>query len=243
MRHGKKFNHLGRKTAHRKAMLANMACSLIEHKRINTTVAKAKALRVFVEPLITKSKAENNVTAEKGTHNRRIVFKNLRDKYAVTELFSTVAEKVGDRPGGYTRIIKLGNRLGDNADMAMIELVDFNEIYNAGKAKKKTTRRSRSGGSKTEDKPVTETVEETKAEAGKVEEPKADKGAEAKKESEAKKVSDAKVEKAKETEATPEKEATTEAKAESKVEEKPEAEAKSDSNEDDAETKKDDNKE
>ncbi len=126
-------------------MLANMACSLIEHKRINTTVAKAKALKQFIEPLITKSKAENNQSLEKGTHNRRIVFKNLRDKTAVTELFATVAEKVGDRPGGYTRIIKLGNRLGDNADMAMIELVDFNEIYNAGKAKKKkTTRRSRS---------------------------------------------------------------------------------------------------
>ncbi|WP_297761889.1 50S ribosomal protein L17 [uncultured Muriicola sp.] len=145
MRHGKKVNHLGRKTAHRSAMLANMACSLIEHKRINTTVAKAKALKQFIEPLITKSKAENNVSLEKGTHNRRIVFRNLRDKYAVSELFSTVSEKIGDRPGGYTRIIKLGNRLGDNADMAMIELVDFNEIYNAGKAKKKkTTRRSRS---------------------------------------------------------------------------------------------------
>ena len=146
MRHGKKVNHLGRKSAHRKAMLANMACSLIEHKRINTTVAKAKALKQFIEPLITKSKAENNQTAEKGTHNRRIAFKNLRDKYAVTELFGSVSDKVGSRPGGYTRIIKLGNRLGDNADMAMIELVDYNEVYNAGKpAKKKTTRRSRRG--------------------------------------------------------------------------------------------------
>jgi len=146
MRHGKKFNHLGRKSAHRKAMLANMACSLIEHKRINTTVAKAKALKQFIEPLITKSKAENNQTTEKGSHNRRIAFKNLRDKYAVTELFGSVSDKVGERPGGYTRIIKLGNRLGDNADMAMIELVDYNEIYNAGKAaKKKTTRRSRRG--------------------------------------------------------------------------------------------------
>jgi large subunit ribosomal protein L17 len=124
-------------------MLANMACSLIEHKRINTTTAKAKALKQFVEPLITRSKAENNQTAEKGTHNRRIVFSSLRNKHAVTELFSTVAEKVGDRPGGYTRIIKLGNRLGDNADMAMIELVDFNELYNADKPKKKSTRRSR----------------------------------------------------------------------------------------------------
>lgn len=132
-------------------MLANMACSLIEHKRINTTVAKAKALKQFVEPLITKSKSENNQTSEKGTHNRRVVFSNLRNKDAVTELFGTVAEKVGDRPGGYTRIIKLGNRLGDNADMAMIELVDFNELYNAGKPAKKTTRRSRRGTGKKSD--------------------------------------------------------------------------------------------
>ncbi|PCE64503.1 50S ribosomal protein L17 [Sediminicola luteus] len=143
MRHGKKVNHLGRKTAHRKAMLANMACSLIEHKRINTTVAKAKALKQFVEPLITRSKAANNETTEKGSHNRRIAFKYLRNKYAVTELFGEVADKVGDRPGGYTRIIKLGNRLGDNADMALIELVDFNETYNADKPAKKTTRRGR----------------------------------------------------------------------------------------------------
>ena len=163
MRHGKKINHLSRKTAHRKAMLANMACSLIEHKRINTTVAKAKALKQFIEPLITKSKAENNVSAEKGTHNRRIVFKNLRDKYAVTELFSVVSEKVADRPGGYTRIIKLGNRLGDNADMAMIELVDFNELYNAGKPKKKSTRRSRrSGGSDAESISAEKEVKEAK---------------------------------------------------------------------------------
>ncbi|MBT8185153.1 MAG: 50S ribosomal protein L17 [Eudoraea sp.] len=162
MRHGKKVNHLSRKTAHRKAMLANMACSLIEHKRINTTVAKAKALKVFIEPLITKSKAENNQSAEKGTHNRRVVFKNLRDKFAVSELFGTVAEKVGDRPGGYTRIIKLGNRLGDNADMAMIEFVDFNELYNADKPKKKTTRRSRRGGGKSTAVPPVP-VAETKA--------------------------------------------------------------------------------
>ena len=124
-------------------MLANMACSLIEHKRINTTVAKAKALKQFIEPLITKSKAENNQSVEKGTHNRRVVFSNLRSKEAVTELFGAVSEKVAERPGGYTRIIKLGNRMGDNADMAMIELVDFNELYNAGKPAKKTTRRSR----------------------------------------------------------------------------------------------------
>ena len=144
MRHGKKHNHLGRKTAHRKAMLANMACSLIEHKRINTTVAKAKALRVFVEPLITKSKADT-------THNRRIVFSYLRNKYAVTELFREVSVKVADRPGGYLRIIKLGNRQGDNAPMAMVELVDYNVIYNPkGKTVKKSTRRSRRGSSKAE---------------------------------------------------------------------------------------------
>lgn len=143
MRHGKKNNHLGRKTAHRKAMLANMACSLIEHKRINTTVAKAKALKQFVEPLVTKSKEDT-------THNRRIVFARLRQKDAVTALFRDVAVKVGDRPGGYTRIIKLGNRLGDNADMCLIELVDYNEVYNVGKAtKKKSTRRGRRGAGAT----------------------------------------------------------------------------------------------
>lgn len=143
MRHGKKFNHLGRKTAHRKAMLANMACSLIEHKRINTTVAKAKAVKQFVEPLITKSKEDT-------THNRRLVFAKLRSKEAVTELFRDVSSKIADRPGGYTRIIKLGNRLGDNADMAMIELVDFNDIYSPNEGKKKTTRRSRRGGKSTD---------------------------------------------------------------------------------------------
>ena len=150
MRHGKKFNHLGRKTAHRKAMLANMACSLIEHKRINTTVAKAKVLRQFVEPLITKSKEDT-------THNRRVVFSYLRNKYAVTELFKEVSVKVGDRPGGYVRIIKLGNRQGDNAPMAMIELVDYNAIYNPNqKAKKKTTRRGRA---KKAEAPAVETTE------------------------------------------------------------------------------------
>ncbi len=138
MRHGKKFNHLGRKTAHRKAMLANMSCSLIEHKRINTTVAKAKALRRFVEPIITKSKEDT-------THNRRIVFSYLRDKFAVTELFKEIAVKIADRPGGYLRIIQLGNRQGDNAPMAMVELVDYNEIYNpkGNKAKKATRRRKK----------------------------------------------------------------------------------------------------
>lgn len=140
MRHGKKFNHLSRTSSHRKAMLSNMAGSLILHKRINTTVAKAKALRKFVEPIITKSKLDN-------THNRRLVFSSLKDKYAVAELFREVAPKVADRPGGYTRIIKLGNRLGDAADMAMIELVDFNEIYSLDEksTKKKSTRR---GGKK-----------------------------------------------------------------------------------------------
>lgn len=146
MRHGKKINHLGRKTAHRKSMLANMACSLIEHKRINTTVAKAKALKQFVEPIVTKSKVDS-------THNRRLAFAKLRQKEAVSELFREISAKVADRPGGYTRIIKLGNRLGDNADMAMIELVDYNETYKTGKAEtKKSTRRSRRGGkSKTSD--------------------------------------------------------------------------------------------
>ena len=138
MRHGKKVMHLGRKTAHRKSMLANMACSLIEHKRINTTVTKAKALKQFIEPLVTKSKEDT-------THNRRQAFRYLRNKEAVSALFRDVAVKVGDRPGGYTRIIKLGNRLGDNADMAMIELVDFNDVYsNKEESAKKTTRRSRS---------------------------------------------------------------------------------------------------
>lgn len=158
MRHGKKFNHLSRQQGHRRSMLANMACSLIEHKRINTTVAKAKALKQFVEPLVTKSKEDT-------THNRRIVFAYLRNKYAVTELFREVAAKVGDRPGGYTRIIKLGNRLGDNADMAMIELVDFNELYNATKKEaKKTTRRSRTA-KKADAAPVTEAPAATEAPA------------------------------------------------------------------------------
>ena len=152
MRHGKKINHLGRKTAHRKSMLSNMACSLIEHKRINTTVAKAKALKQFVEPIVTKSKVDS-------THSRRLVFSKLRDKYAVASLFRDVAPKVGSRPGGYTRIIKLGNRLGDNADMAMIELVDFNELYNLGKpSKKKSTRRGRS--KKKDETPVVEATPE-----------------------------------------------------------------------------------
>ena len=138
MRHNKKINHLGRTTTPRNAMLSNMACSLLKHKRIFTTVAKAKALRKFVEPLITKSKEDT-------THSRRVVFSNLQDKYAVTELFKEVSQKIGDRPGGYNRILKTGNRLGDNAAMCFIELVDYNEnMLKTATAKKATkTRRSR----------------------------------------------------------------------------------------------------
>ena len=137
MRHNKAINHLGRKSGHRKAMLANMASSLLLHKRIETTVAKAKALRMYVEPLITKSKDDS-------THSRRTVFSYLKQKEAVTELFRVIAPKIAERPGGYTRILKTGFRVGDAADMAIIELVDFNEaaLASAPKAAKKTTRRS-----------------------------------------------------------------------------------------------------
>lgn len=143
MRHGDKINNLGRKKAHRDALLSNLACQLIQHKRIVTTVAKAKALRVYVEPLITKAK-------ENTTHQRRIVFAYLQDKEAIKELFSTVSEKVGGRPGGYTRVIKLGTRPGDNAELAMIELVDFNEIYGKGREEKRepAKRTRRAGGAK-----------------------------------------------------------------------------------------------
>ena len=149
MRHKKNFNHLGRKPAHRKAMLSNMACSLIKHKRIQTTTAKAKALKRYIEPLITRSKDDS-------THSRRVVFSYLQDKETVAELFRDVAVKVADRPGGYTRIIKLGNRLGDNADMCIIELVDFNETLLAEKAatKKTTSRRRRGAKKKTEEAPA-----------------------------------------------------------------------------------------
>lgn len=145
MRHNKAINHLGRKSGHRKALLANMATSLILHKRIVTTVAKAKALQVYVEPLVTKSKNDS-------THSRRIVFSYLKNKEAVTELFRTIAPKVAERPGGYTRVLKTGFRLGDGADMALIELVDFNEAALASaapKAAKKTTRRSSKKASET----------------------------------------------------------------------------------------------
>lgn len=195
MRHNKKFNHLGRKSAHRKAMLSNMATSLILHKRIKTTEAKAKALRMYVEPLITKSK-------EDSTHNRRNVFAMLRSKEAVTELFRDISMKVADRPGGYTRIIKLGKRLGDNAEMCMIELVDYNEHMLSTKDTKKKSRRSRRGGSKStsetpapaakteevkEETPVEETaevVEEPKAEVKEEEAPKAEEAKEEEKKAE-----------------------------------------------------------
>lgn len=148
MRHNKKFNHLSRTHSHREALLANMASSLIKHKRIFTTVAKAKALRIYVEPLITKSKEDT-------THSRRTVFSYLGDKYAVTELFQDVAVKVADRPGGYTRILKTGTRLGDNASMCFIELVDYNENMLKEKAVKKTRTR-RSSAKKNEDAQVVE---------------------------------------------------------------------------------------
>ena len=148
MRHGKKLNHLGRTNSHRKAMMGNMATSLIIHKRITTTLAKAKALRIYVEPLLTKSKDDT-------THSRRTVFSYLQDKDAVSILFLDIAEKIASRPGGYTRIIKLENRLGDNAEMAIIELVDYNTVYGADKAEtaKKTTRR-RGGSAKAKTAPV-----------------------------------------------------------------------------------------
>lgn len=173
MRHGNKVNHLGRKTGHRKAMLSNMACSLIEHKRITTTLAKAKTLRGFVEPILTKSKDDS-------THSRRTAFSYLQSKDAVTELFRTIAPKIAERNGGYTRIIRTGFRLGDNAEMCMIELVDFNDVYTNEKAKK-TTRRSRRGGKKevgsegvvnVTDETITETTETNDAESP--QEPEAD---------------------------------------------------------------------
>ena len=164
MRHNKKFNHLGRTASHRSAMLSNMACSLIKHKRITTTVAKAKALKKFVEPLITKSKDDT-------TNSRRVVFSNLQDKFAVTELFKEISVKVADRPGGYTRIIKTGHRLGDNAEMCFIELVDYNENMAKEKVAKKATRTRRSKKTATEAAAPAEApaVEEAKAEEAKAE--------------------------------------------------------------------------
>jgi len=159
MRHGKKVNHLSRTDSHRRAMLANMASSLILHKRITTTLAKAKALRVYVEPIITRSKDDT-------THSRRTVFSYLQNKEVVSILFRDIAAKVADRPGGYTRILKMGNRLGDNASMALIELVDYNEIYTSGEAvaEKKTTRRRGSKAKKADDAPAAVAKSAPKAE-------------------------------------------------------------------------------
>jgi len=172
MRHGKKFNHLGRTAPHRKAMLSNMACSLFLHKRISTTVAKAKELRKYVEPFITRAKEDT-------THNRRVVFSYLQNKEAIKILFGEVVEKVGSRPGGYTRIIKTGFRLGDNAEMSIIELVDYNELMlkDAKPAKKSTRRRSRRGAGAVASSEATATteVEDTPtAEASKTEQPSAE---------------------------------------------------------------------
>jgi large subunit ribosomal protein L17 len=156
MRHGDKIKNLSRTASHRRALLSNLACELIAHKRIITTLAKAKSLRIYVEPLITKGK-------ENTTHQRRVVFSYLQDKEAITELFSTVAEKVAGRPGGYTRIIKLGARPGDNAETAMIELVDFNEVYGKGKgeAKAATKKTRRAGSTKKKAETTTENAEES----------------------------------------------------------------------------------
>jgi large subunit ribosomal protein L17 len=165
MRHGDKVKNLSRTKAHRAALLSNLACQLIQYKRITTTVTKAKALRVYVEPLITKGKTNT-------THQRRIVFSYLQDKEAIKELFGIVAEKVGGRPGGYTRIIKLGARPGDNAETAMIELVDFNEIYGKGKGEAKTPAKKtrRAGGAKKKAEATTDKPEEVKGEDAKTEE-------------------------------------------------------------------------
>ncbi|MBP5413496.1 MAG: 50S ribosomal protein L17 [Bacteroidales bacterium] len=160
MRHGKKVNHLGRTSAHRKAMLSNMAASLILHKRINTTVAKAKALRKYIEPLITKSKEDT-------THSRRVVFGYLQNKEAVTELFREISQKTANRPGGYTRILRTGFRIGDAAEMCMMELVDYNENYSQNKGGKKKAKSTRRGGKKKTETPV-ETAEQPVAEAAPV---------------------------------------------------------------------------
>ena len=167
MRHNKKFNHLGRTASHRSAMLSNMACSLIKHKRITTTVAKAKALKKFVEPLITKSKDDT-------TNSRRVVFSNLQDKQVVTELFKEISVKIADRPGGYTRIIKTGHRLGDNAEMCFIELVDYDENMAKTATAKKATRTRRSKKNAAAETAAPAAVEAPATEAPKAEEPKAE---------------------------------------------------------------------
>ena len=255
MRHGKRFNHLSRTSAHRKAMLANMASSLIIHKRIKTTVAKAKALRTYIEPLITKSKTDS-------THSRRVVFSYLNDKDAVTELFREISVKVADRPGGYTRIIKIGSRMGDNAEMALIELVDYNENLLDAKAKGPKKTRRRRGGKKQEEgvdvaEQAVETAEESvedaaeeekpadakamadkpaSAEAMADEEPKAE---EVKEEPKAEKAEEVKIEEVKEE---PEAEKAEEVKIE-EVKEEPEAEEKPASDEAPEDEEKKDKKE
>lgn len=226
MRHGKKFNHLGRTKPHREAMLSNMACSLIEHKRINTTVAKAKALRTFIEPLITKSKSDS-------THSRRMVFRQLNDKTAVADLFREVAPKVANRPGGYTRIIRTGYRLGDNAEMCMVELVDFNELMlKDSKPGKSRRRRKKSTGADSTPDPVAavkteETATDAKAEEVKVEEKKDEAPkAEAKTEEKVEVKAEVKTEKKEEeTKAEKKEEPKAEVKAEKKEEPKTEAKA------------------
>ena len=211
MRHNKKINHLSRTSAHRKAMLSNMASSLIEHKRISTTLAKAKALRTYVEPLLTRAKSDT-------THSRRVVFSHLQNKEAVSELFRDVAEKIMDRPGGYTRILRTGNRLGDNAEMCIIELVDYNEAMLEAKEeeqKPKRRRRSRRGGSGSG---KSETAKTAKSEAPKAKE-KEEKKAEAAETKEAEKAEEPKEAKAEETTASADAETKTEEpKAENKEE-------------------------
>ncbi len=216
MRHNKKFNHLGRKSAHRKAMLANMASSLIENKRISTTVAKAKALRMYVEPLITKAKNDT-------THSRRVVFSYLQNKDAVSVLFREVAEKIADRPGGYTRILKTGNRLGDNAEMCIIELVDYNEAMLAAKdeAAKPKKRRSRRGGSKKAE--TTAPVAEAKGKKEKVEVVE-----------DVQPIEEAKAEEAEEQVGSSEDVNVVEEKTEEETAEEPQAEAKEDKKEDES---------
>jgi large subunit ribosomal protein L17 len=228
MRHGKKFNHLSRQKPHREAMLANMACSLIQHKRVNTTVAKAKALKKYIEPLITKSKTDS-------THSRRVVFSYLKDKHAVTELFREISTKVADRPGGYTRILKTGFRLGDNAQMCFIELVDYNENMLKETKSKKSSRRRRGGAKKTEETKVEETVVETAD---------ADTKAEVVEEPTAEVVEEVVEETKKVEEAAPEAETKEEEKVEAKKEEAPKAEdKKSEESEDSAPDAEADNSE
>ncbi len=253
MRHGKRFNHLSRTSAHRKAMLANMASSLIIHKRIKTTVAKAKALRTYIEPLITKSKTDS-------THSRRVVFSYLNDKDAVTELFREISVKVADRPGGYTRIIKIGARMGDNAEMALIELVDYNENLLDAKAKGPKKTRRRRGGKKQEEgaevaEQVVETAEESVEDASEEvkEEAAAETTEEVKEEAEAEVKEEAKEEpEAEEVKAEPKEEAEEvkieevkeeEVKEEPKAEEKPEEEEKPASDEAPEDEEKKDKKE